>query len=158
MATTSAIREAMTTLAANFPHYRKNDELGDILHDAVIVFSDDVLKQAVRRLIATAARSPVTADIVGACQTIANQHAAMCASTAKPNYVDYWDRPANERAEIDDARNECMRVMRELDSGMPVASVMAAYEERIRKSRGTTNTPQTTPPAREAPAADFFDW
>jgi len=153
MARIETIKLALTQISNCFPTFKRNDAVIDLLFEELFKISDDVVTQGVRRLVTTETFAPKVADIISSVHALEAENARRIPE--KPTYVDYWDRPQHERDEIDAARNECMRVMRELDSGMPVASVMAAYEERIRKPRGTTDTQPTRAPERDAPD---FDW
>lgn len=149
MATRHEVKIMMERLSSAFSSFRASDGLADILCEHLSRFSDSVVKDATRRLIDSAESSPSVAAIVQACKAIQGYDGSQEPQT---RYVDYWDRPQRERDEIDAARDECMRVMGELESGIPAAQVMRAHRDRTEgRNNGQAPTPKTRPPKRDDP-------
>lgn len=117
MALRLTITKAMALIAAAFPSYRKSEDLADILFEELYDFSDAHIIAAAKHLVTTAQRAPTVADVIEAVRSVSGYRPPQ---TKQPTYVDYWDRPPKERAEIDEARNECVRIMAALTNGVSV--------------------------------------
>jgi len=137
------------TIIAAFPSQRRSDQLLNILSDHLARFTDQVVRDAAKRLVATATRAPAVADIIQACRSIAGPGAAEPA----PHYVEYWGRPPAERQAIDAARAEFHRVTTDLINGAsvydlyPPESEPCQLADRMRELRGEPK-PETPKPRR----------
>lgn len=147
MSTMIGIAAAVEILARVFRHYQPDDETKRLIYDLTGDIGDSELVDGARSLCATESRQPhnMVAALRAAAQNIRERrYAETAAAEAKAEagkYITYWERSLEERLEIDEARNECMRVVRGL--GIDLRALEAAA---------------TAPPGDADAAGDDYKW
>lgn len=115
----------------------KTRGLIDLYDMACEDIADDVLLAAAQEIAKTSKRIPVPADLREVASKLRAEAAIARAkredAEREASYITYWDRSPEERAAIDEARNECMRFVRSLSPDGDVAAWEAIARESIRR-------------------------
>jgi hypothetical protein len=116
MATTAGIKRLIRTLSMAYSSYKASAEHESLLFSVLLNLSDDEVDGAAVAIVSDSPRAPTPADIKRACLQVRADRARTEQPNAQGHYINYWERSAKERAEIDEARKEFHRVWNALQN------------------------------------------
>jgi hypothetical protein len=124
-------------LADNFTNFKNTAEILDLYAMGFENIPDDLAMETAKHVCLTNKYTPKLADMVEAANQLKTDMADKVRkreeAEREASYITYWDRSPQERAEIDIARNECMRSVRSLSDDGNVAAWENIARESIRR-------------------------